>query len=183
MGGAVGVESVVGKGSTFTLCLPLPRATAGEAARHPAPEAVAPSRGAGLRVLAAEDNPMNRQVLRTLLGQLDIDVVLVEDGAQAVAAAASGVFDLILMDVQMPVMDGPEAVRRIRALETGSGRRTPILALTANAMNHHAQEYSDAGMDGMVSKPIRVPQLLAEMERVLGPVEPAAALVAPAAVA
>jgi CheY-like chemotaxis protein len=128
----------------------------------------------GLRVLAAEDNPMNQQVLSTLLGQLGIEVVLVGDGVQAVEKSAGGDFDLILMDVQMPVMDGPTAARAIRTRDLASGRRTPILALTANAMAHHAAEYQAAGMDGLVAKPIQIDRLVAEIERVLN-LEPAEA--------
>jgi CheY-like chemotaxis protein len=106
-------------------------------------------------------------VLSTLLGQLGIALVLVNDGAQAVEASAHDDFDLILMDVQMPVMDGPAATRAIRAREHNSGRRTPILALTANAMAHHQVEYAVAGMDGLVAKPILLEQLIAEIDRVL----------------
>ncbi|RAK56942.1 ATP-binding protein [Phenylobacterium deserti] len=167
MGGGVTVSSVVGQGSTFTLTLPLERAAAGAASAPAQPADPEELERAGLRVLAAEDNPMNRQVLQTLMAQLGVDVHIVADGAQAVDAAAAGEFDLILMDVQMPVMDGPTAAREIRALEVGLGRRTPILALTANAMTHHAEAYLAAGMDGLVAKPIQVGRLVAEMERVL----------------
>jgi len=166
MGGTVSAASVEGQGSTFTLTLPLARSVA----RAPAPAramAAELSGRPGLRVLAAEDNPMNQRVLSTLLGQLGVELVVVDDGAQAVDASAIGAFDLILMDVQMPVMDGPTAARAIRARELGSGRRTPILALTANAMSHHEAEYRAAGMDGLVAKPIRLEHLIAEIERVL----------------
>ncbi|MGH6909474.1 MAG: ATP-binding protein, partial [Phenylobacterium sp.] len=165
MGGQVTAVSREGEGSTFTLVLPLARAE-----RRAQPRAVAraqSSERSGLRVLAAEDNPMNQQVLSTLLGQLGVDLVLVGDGAQAVEASMSDDFDLILMDVQMPVMDGPTATRTIRARERMIGRRTPILALTANAMAHHEAEYRAAGMDGLVAKPIQLAHLIAEMDRVL----------------
>ena len=166
MGGQVRAVSREGEGSTFTLTLPLvraePKAPSRPAARAPSSER------SGLRVLAAEDNPMNQQVLATLLGQLGVDLVLVGDGAQAVEASTSDDFDLILMDVQMPVMDGPTATRTIRARERMIGRRTPILALTANAMAHHETEYRAAGMDGLVAKPIQLTHLIAEMDRVLG---------------
>jgi signal transduction histidine kinase len=165
MGGQVTAVSRDGEGSTFTLTLPLARAER-RAQPRPAPRAASSERS-GLRVLAAEDNPMNQQVLATLLGQLGVELVLVGDGAQAVAASAGDDFDLILMDVQMPVMDGPTATRAIRAREGMIGRRTPILALTANAMAHHQAEYLAAGMDGLVAKPIQLAHLIAEMDRVL----------------
>ena len=175
MGGEVTAVSLEGLGSTFTLTLPMARAdeTAALAAQNRGAEL---ADRPGLRVLAAEDNPMNQQVLATLLGQLGVELVLVGDGAQAVEASARGDFDLILMDVQMPVMDGPTAARAIRARELELGRRTPILALTANAMAHHAAEYAAAGMDGMVAKPIQLGHMLAEMDRVLGEHELPAAL-------
>jgi CheY-like chemotaxis protein len=166
----VSAASVEGEGSTFTLRLPLARS---EAPAMVAPQALGSDQDGrpGLKVLAAEDNPMNRQVLSTLLGQLGIALVLVNDGAQAVEASAHDDFDLILMDVQMPVMDGPAATRAIRAREHNSGRRTPILALTANAMTHHADEYLAAGMDGVVAKPIQLSQLIAEIDRVTDPAQ------------
>ncbi len=168
MGGAITVSSIVGEGSTFTLRLPLKRAGASEAASGPVDLSAAEAHCAGLRVLAAEDNPMNQMVLRTLLGQLGVELEIASDGAAAVAAASRGGWDLILMDVQMPVMDGQTAARAIRADE--QARRlahTPILALTANAMVHHQAEYRAAGMDGFVAKPIQVSELVAAMEGAL----------------
>ncbi|RAK59017.1 hybrid sensor histidine kinase/response regulator [Phenylobacterium hankyongense] len=173
MGGEVTLTSVLNHGSTFTLSLPLARAPAGTA------EAVAAADAeeadcTGLRILAAEDNPMNQQVLKTLLDQLGVELTVVGDGAQAVEAHATVEFDVILMDVQMPVMDGPTAARAIRANEAATGRRTPILALTANAMTHHADEYLAAGMDGLVAKPIQLGQLIAEIDRVTYPAQASA---------
>jgi signal transduction histidine kinase len=175
MGGEVSAASVEGQGSTFTLTLPL---TQSEVRAVKAPLVLDPESDnrPGLKVLAAEDNPMNQQVLSTLLGQLGVELVLVGDGVQAVEASAHEDFDLILMDVQMPVMDGPTATRAIRARERNSGRRTPILALTANAMAHHQVEYAVAGMDGLVAKPILLEQLIAEIDRVLSLGEEPAAI-------
>jgi CheY-like chemotaxis protein len=172
MGGEIGVRSEVGQGSTFTVNLPLLRA---EAAPAQVETSVAnPAEGKPLKILAAEDNGINQLVLKTLLAQLGFEVVVVENGALAVEASATGAWDLILMDVQMPVMDGPTAARLIRAREAAEGApRTPILALTANAMAHQAEEYVAAGMDGAVAKPIQLDQLLAAMEAVLQPAEPA----------
>lgn len=162
MGGSVTVQSQAGIGSRFIVTLPLARMAA----------AMGPTLGADtleaglaegetpLRVLAAEDNPVNQLVLTTLLGQVGVTPDVVGDGAAAVAAWRSGAWDLILMDVQMPVMDGLEAVRVIRACEAAEGRpRTPILALTANAMAHQVAEYLTAGFDGHVAKPIDAARL------------------------
>jgi CheY-like chemotaxis protein len=92
----------------------------------------------------------------------------VADGVQALEAWERETWDLILMDVQMPVMDGPTATREIREREAGSGRcRTPVIALTANAMAHQIAEYRAAGMDAIVAKPIDVEQLLSAMQDVL----------------
>ena len=92
-----------------------------------------------------------------------------EDGAAAVQAFGAGRFDLVLMDIQMPVMNGVEAAEAIRRIETGAGRaRTPILALSANVMTHQVEEYRAAGMDGCVAKPIELDKLVAAMEAVLG---------------
>ncbi len=163
MGGAIAVQSEAGRGSTFTVELPLARI--GEAEEAPAEAgacALAAATDRPLRILAAEDNPVNQLVLKTLLGQAGIDPFVVENGAEAVAAWERQEWDLILMDAQMPVMDGPEASRMIRAREADSGRRwTPIIALTANAMSHQTEAYHAAGMNGVVSKPINVGQLFA----------------------
>ena len=120
-----------------------------------------------MRVLAAEDNAINQLVLRTLLAQVGVEPVVVDDGQAAVAAWAAEPWDLILMDVQMPVMDGPTATRAIRAAEMVSGRaRTPIIALTANAMAHQIADYIAAGMDGHVAKPIEAAALYAALQAV-----------------
>jgi len=163
MGGTIEAQSRPGAGSTFIVNLATPRL--GE----PRPAAVLPSPvtptatalGArALRVLAAEDNQVNQLVLKTLLHHAGVEPVVVENGALAVEAWESGEWDLILMDVQMPVMDGPQAARAIRAREVQTGRRrTPIIALTANAMAHQVAEYLAGGMDGHVAKPIEAKAL------------------------
>ena len=115
-----------------------------------------------LRVLAAEDNPTNQLVLKTLLEQAGVAVHIVSDGEEAVAAWRSAPWDVVLMDIRMPRMDGVAATRAIRALEAAAGqRRTPILAVTADAMSHQSQLYAEAGMDGVVSKPIQFAELAA----------------------
>ena len=124
----------------------------------------APKPGAGLRVLLVEDIETNRAVATILLERQGFGVTIAENGACALEAVAAHPFDLILMDVQMPVMDGMAATRLIRALESASGgRRVPILALTANAMTGMREEYLAAGMDDFVLKPIRIEGLLAKI--------------------
>ncbi|MDO9338839.1 MAG: response regulator [Caulobacteraceae bacterium] len=165
MGGSIGADSVLGEGSCFTVRLPLARA-----ARPPRPAVIEPATAepADLRILCAEDNATNRLVISTLLGQVGLNAHLVENGQQAVEACAVAHWDLVLMDVQMPVMDGPTAVRAIRAAEAADRRpRTPIIALTANAMAHHRAEYLAVGMDAMVAKPLQLTELLSVMDRVL----------------
>ena len=105
----------------------------------------------------AEDNPTNQLVLRNLLCGAGVNLEIVEDGHRALEAWRGGAFDLILMDINMPVMDGVSATRAIRAEERAGARmRTPIIALTANAMDHQKQDYLAAGLDAHVSKPIDV---------------------------
>ena len=123
-----------------------------------------------LRILAAEDNPTNTLILRALLEPAGVDLRTVANGREAVEAFRADDFDLILMDVQMPVMNGIEATRAIREREREQRLSpTPILALSANVMSHQILEYQLAGMDGVVAKPIDAEKLIeaiaAAMER------------------
>jgi signal transduction histidine kinase/NO-binding membrane sensor protein with MHYT domain/AmiR/NasT family two-component response regulator len=179
MGGDIGLESVVGLGSTFTVRLPLERAAAeaGPAAQSPR-ATLTPL--AGLRLLAAEDNEMNQLVLRTLLEPFGVVPHIVGNGEEAVEAWETGDWRVILMDMQMPVMDGVTATRLIREREAERGLPpTPIIALTANAMSHHAEEYLACGMDEVVAKPLNITELIHTIERVRQKAEDAA-LLAPA---
>jgi PAS domain S-box-containing protein len=175
MGGQIRAESQPGQGATFTVDLPIERL--GAAPRQAAHQAVEPSASPhtlSLRVLAAEDNTMNQLVLRTLLHQVGVDPVIVGNGKEAVEAWAREPWDLILMDVQMPEMDGPTATGMIRARERAERRpRTPIVALTANAMAHQVAEYAQAGMDDYVAKPIEAARLYAVIEAALSRAEDA----------
>jgi CheY-like chemotaxis protein len=131
-----------------------------------------------LRVLVADDHPTNRAVLEVILSLIEAELVSVEDGAQALAAFKSGEFDVVLMDLQMPVMDGFEAIREIRKFEAEmSRRRTPILAVSANAMSEHIAASRAAGADQHVAKPV-VPDAL--LQAMADKIDEAAALPAPA---
>jgi signal transduction histidine kinase len=161
MGGAIAVESRAGHGSVFTVQLPLERC---QADADPG-AAMARADLGPLRVLVAEDNETNQRVVRTVLNALGIDPVMVTDGRAAVEAWGRGGFDLVLMDIQMPVRDGIAATRDIRRLETERGLApTRIVALTANAMQHQVAEYTAAGMDGVVAKPIVIEKLYAALK-------------------
>jgi CheY-like chemotaxis protein len=124
--------------------------------------------GRVLRVLAAEDNPTNQMVLSTIIQIFGAELELVENGQLAVEAWDAGDYDVILMDIQMPVLDGIGATREIRQREVAQRRpRTPIIALSANAMVHQIKEYMAVGMDGHVAKPIELPKLHAALEGAL----------------
>jgi CheY-like chemotaxis protein len=130
---------------------------------------------AGCRVLLAEDHPANQRVVALVLEPFGVDLTIVGDGAQAIAAEAEGAFDAILMDLHMPEVDGLTAIRTIRAAEAGrgDGRRTPIIALTADAMAEHVAASHAAGADAHMSKPIRPDGLIQGLAEVLAGAESA----------
>ena len=158
-GGELDCESEPGGGSAFILTLPLPLAeapAASETAKAPAGVDDHP-----LRVLLADDHPTNRRVIELILSQADVELVIAEDGAQAVEAFRSDRFDVILMDMQMPVMDGLTATREIRLHEAAMDQpRTPLVMLTANALPEHVASAEAAGADRHMSKPVSAETLL-----------------------
>jgi signal transduction histidine kinase/AmiR/NasT family two-component response regulator len=170
MGGSITVASTPGEGSTFTLELPLTkvsdvRASSGAAEDHRQTPDL--TRGT-VRVLAAEDNAVNRQVLAALLAAIGVELTLVVNGRLAIEAWEAGDFDVILMDIQMPEMGGVEATEQIRVLEAERGAPPiPIVALTANAMSHQIEQYLAAGMTAAVSKPIEPAELFRVIQEVV----------------
>jgi PAS domain S-box-containing protein len=182
MGGRVGLVSSPAEGSTFWFELPLSADQAPLAgARRPgspqlpasAPEGTAPAAAkAPTRcALVADDNRLNQRLVRTFLSKLGFDSVVANNGAEALSLVQSRPFDIVLMDHQMPVMDGCEATRAIRAWEAATGRtsRLPIIALTANASADGEAFYREAGMDAYLTKPILMPSFSRTIDALLAP--------------
>ncbi|MBU2135121.1 MAG: response regulator, partial [Alphaproteobacteria bacterium] len=163
MGGEISATSEPGRGSRFVVSIPLPRAEpASTDDSSPGAEVGIGARMRPLRILLAEDHPTNQRVVQLILASQDAELVTVEDGRQAVAAFAGGGFDIVLMDMQMPHMDGLAATRAIRAWEAEHDLApTPIVMLSANAMAEHQQEAMLAGANLHVAKPITAASLLA----------------------
>jgi signal transduction histidine kinase/ActR/RegA family two-component response regulator len=177
MNGGLDCQSVPGAGSRFWF----------EAPFQPAETPAEPQRGAepgapearAARVLVADDHTTNQTVVRLMLEHFGVEVVVVDDGAQAVAALEAEPFDAVLMDMQMPVMGGLEATRLIRSYERRTGkRRTPILMLSANALAEHREAGRAAGADGHVTKPVTVAGLMTALNAVLAGADEGAAQVA-----
>ncbi|AQR60791.1 hypothetical protein BZG35_03330 [Brevundimonas sp. LM2] len=157
MGGEISARSELGCGSTFSFRVPLdPAGPLAETAR--APDLEMPQ--GHFRLLLAEDNPANRALIQALLSPFDIALHMVTDGSEAVEAVSTGDYDLVLMDMQMPVMDGPAAARAIRALDAPRCH-TPIVALSANVLPDQVHQCRAAGMQAHVGKPIDPRELVA----------------------
>jgi CheY-like chemotaxis protein len=165
MGGRLWVESEFGRGSRFFVELTLTRAEPPEPEQTPAVPAVQ----GDLRVLVAEDNAINQKVIGSMLRRQGWTVELASNGLEAYLCFSEGGFDLVLMDVQMPEMDGLEATRWIRAEEVRrSAARTPILALTAHASSAQHEECLAEGMDAVITKPVNLRELLRGIADVMG---------------
>ncbi|WP_296175541.1 ATP-binding protein [uncultured Brevundimonas sp.] len=174
MGGEIGVDSQPGEGATFWFEAPL--AQGGAVGRLASGDDDMPASGgmAGGRILMADDAPGNRELVSAILRGLGLEIDTVCDGAEAVQAMQTGAYDLVLMDVHMPVMDGLTATREIRRMQAGTGHRTPILALTANVQADQVARCLDSGMDGHLAKPIQIPELAGALAHWLAGGDPAA---------
>ncbi|MFZ0267076.1 ATP-binding protein [Caulobacter sp.] len=163
MGGRIDARAVLGRGATFQVDLPLERVRAVEDEVLDDEEEISLE---GLRVLVAEDHPTNRKVVEVILGPFDLALTMVEDGQAALDAFTPGAFDAILMDMQMPVMDGLTATRMIREREAAAGVQPCLLImLTANAMEEHVSASKAVGADLHLTKPVRPAQLLEALAR------------------
>jgi signal transduction histidine kinase/NO-binding membrane sensor protein with MHYT domain/FixJ family two-component response regulator len=180
LGGTFDAHGIKGSGATFIVELPLPAASAelaptGASASASA-SAAPPTAKRSIRVLIAEDHPTNRKVVELLLQGADAELTTVENGAQAVDAFAHERFDIVLMDMQMPVMDGLAAIGAIRRIEADrGGARTPIIAVTGNALPEHVRASEAAGADAHLAKPITGATLLPAIEKALTRAEAASA--------
>jgi signal transduction histidine kinase/CheY-like chemotaxis protein len=163
MGGELSIDSTPGGGSRFCFDLELAiTADRRHAEREEVSHGTAPG---GRRILVAEDSAVNQTVVRTMLAKQGYEVTVVDDGAAAVDAYAGGSFDLVLMDIQMPRLDGITATKQIRSLEASSGRHVPIVALTANAFEEDRKRCLAAGMDDFIAKPFRLDVLMQTIGR------------------
>ena len=166
MGGDILARGAPGEGAAFTLLLPLKAAAA--AAEAPAPCLDSQDEQTVLRVLLTDDNAVNRQVAALILDAVGADIVHAENGEEALIAFQAQPFDVVLMDLQMPVMDGLTAIQLIRGHEANVGSpRTPILVLSANALPEHREAAALAGADGHIAKPITAPALIGALQAAL----------------
>ena len=168
MDGSISVESVPGSGSCFTVTIPLSITRKAGSTDDTPHKIIDGWDGPPLRILFAEDNPVNITFGMALLGKLGHEVVSVVNGRDCLAELEQNRFDLVLMDIQMPVMNGEEALREIRKKEFGTSRHQPVIALTAYSMRGEKERFLGEGFDGYVSKPIGISDLVNEMKRVVG---------------
>jgi len=167
MGGNISVESTPGVGSSFKLVIPFAIPLDSEKRVETVQNSEVEKDSVPLRILLVEDNPVNMKFIRALLGKHGHLVTTAENGRESLAALERDRFDLVLMDVQMPVMNGEETLCEIRRKESGTSSHQMVIAVTANALHGEKKQYLEAGFDGYISKPIGQKELLNEMKRVI----------------
>ena len=169
MGGEISIHSKKGEGTTVQIILPHRIAQESEVEKSGiAQQTVDDSLFKGKRILLAEDNELNAEIAAELLGDVGLEIDRAEDGIICISkleTAAAGYYDLILMDVQMPNMDGYQATKIIRGLSDKSKAEIPIIAMTANAFEQDRREALDAGMNDHISKPVSIAKLVSVMSR------------------
>lgn len=171
MGGSISVESTPGAGSCFIIVIPFAIALHSETVAA-APEKYIINKAASpLRILLAEDNPANSRFVKSLLNKLGHDVVTAANGSDCLGALEQYTFDLVLMDIQMPVMSGEDVLKEIRRKEQGSDLHQQIIALTAYSLLGEKERLMQEGFDGYISKPIDIPSLMNEIRMVMGVVD------------
>lgn len=179
MGGRLVVSSEPGSGTAFSFTIPVPVAPSVESVEDLKAAASESLIARPLKILVAEDNQINQRLVLSMLERAGYLVSLVSSGARAVEEAVHGGYDAVLMDVQMPDLDGIEATHAIRRAEEGTSRRVPIIAMTAHAMPGDMENCLSAGMDGYLSKPIRLDSLIRKIEALASPVEAQPLSIAP----
>ena len=169
MGGNISLQSTPGSGSCFTVTLPFSFLTKNETLDN---EQISPLsttwNSPRLRILLAEDNKFNIELGRALFKKLGHEVTVVENGKECLSALETGTFDLVMMDIQMPVMDGEETLREIRRREQNTGRHQPVVVLTAFALRGEKERFLAAGFDEYLSKPLDIKELISVLHRVVG---------------
>ncbi|MDD2272798.1 MAG: PAS domain S-box protein [Desulfuromonadaceae bacterium] len=168
MGGSISVESTLGAGSCFKVTLPFTSPQVSDIAEEVSCQSTVGWNGPPLKILLVEDNHINITLGVALLGKMGHEVVVVENGRECLAELEQGYFDLVLMDIQMPVMNGEDALRELRMKEIGSARYQPVVAVTAHALRGDRERFLEEGFDGYVSKPLVVGELDTEIRRVIG---------------
>ena len=169
MKGTISIASETGKGTRFLVELSVPEAQVELGGDAPSTPIAAHQTTKGLRILAAEDNVVNQAVLRTFLAQRDHEIQFADDGLEAIDAFKKSEFDLVLMDISMPVLDGVEAMRQMRFLERerNAEKNVPIIAVSAHAMRQQVEEYLALGFAGYLTKPLRAEDVHAEIDQVM----------------